>query len=308
MTEPGAAHAPGTVLSFSGGNYEVGLADGRIVEARLRGRLKLEARTGDRVVAGDRVRVREQADGSVTVESVEARRSQLARRAPGRAHRAKVLVANVDQVVTVLAVANPEPRLRMLDRLLVLAASNELPALIVINKTDLAPDAETHARFAPYRAAGYDVLLTSVAAGRGIAELRERLCGRESVLTGPSGAGKSSLLNAVEPGLGLRVGAVSEALRKGRHTTVTARLIPLACGGFVADTPGLREVGLWGVDPETLDSSFPEFVALIGTCRFSRSCTHTHEPGCAIREAVEEGAIDRGRYESYVSMRSDGDG
>jgi ribosome biogenesis GTPase len=305
LPDPGAVQAPGTVLSFAGGDYEVRLDDGHVVLARLRGRLKLEARTGDRVVAGDRVTVREQA-GAVTIEAVADRESMLVRRDPGHAHRAKVIVANVDQVVVVLAVAHPEPRLGMLDRLLVLAASSGLPALIVVNKTDLAPDEATDARFAPYRAAGYDVLLTSVPTGRGCADLRERLCGRESVLTGPSGAGKSSLLNATEPGLGLRVGAVSEAVRKGRHTTVTARLIPLACGGFVADTPGLREVGLWGVDAAALDTLFPEFHAWIGACRFGRSCTHTHEPHCAIREAVEEGAIDRGRYESYVGLRGGG--
>lgn len=304
MSEPGEVLAPGTVLSFSGGDYEVCLDDGSIVEARLRGRLKLEARTGDRVVAGDRVRVREQ-DGAVTIEAVRDRHSQLVRRAPGRAHRAKVIVANVDQIMPVLATTRPEPRLRMLDRLLVLAEASGLPAVVVVNKIDLADRAETEERFSPYRAAGYDLLLTSARTGEGVSELRDRLCGRESVLTGPSGAGKSSLLNSVEPGLGLRVGAVSEAVRKGRHTTVTARLIPLECGGFVADTPGLREVGLWGVEPQTLDGMFPEFRDRIGTCRFARSCTHTHEPDCRVRDAVDEGFIDRGRYESYVLMREE---
>lgn len=305
MPEPGASIAPGTVLSFAGGDYEILLDDGRIVDGRLRGRLKLEARIGDRVVAGDRVRVQEPADGSVTIEAVEPRRSQLIRRAPGHSRRAKVIVANADQVVAVVAVAHPEPHLRMLDRLLVLAGSSDLPAIIVINKTDLSAEADVRARFAAYPAAGYDVLFTSALQDRGIGDLRQRLCGRESVLAGPSGAGKSSLLNAVEPGLGLRVGAVSAAVHKGRHTTVTARLIPLAAGGFVADTPGLREVGLWGVDTGTLDTLFPEFLDRLGTCRFAR-CTHTHEPDCAIREAVDQGRIDRGRFESYVALREAG--
>lgn len=299
--------APGTVLSFAGGIYDVRLDDGRVIETRLRGRLKLEARTGDRVVTGDRVRVDDRS-AHATIEAVEPRRSQLARRAPGRAHRAKVIVANVDQVVAVLAVAQPEPRLRMLDRLLVLAESSDLPAVVVVNKVDLTEGTAARALFGPYLDAGYALIETSANTGQGIAALRECLCGRESVLTGPSGAGKSSLLNAVEPGLGLRVGAVSEAVRKGRHTTVTARLIPLECGGFVADTPGLREVGLWGVEADSLDAMFPEFRDRLGTCRYGNSCTHTHEPACAIREAVDRGAIDRGRYESYAALREEGAG
>jgi len=302
LAEPGAVTAPGSVLSFSGGDYEVRLHDGDIVVARLRGRLKLEARTGDRVVAGDRVHVLLRPGESPTIESVEPRRSELVRRAPGKAPRPKVIVANVDQVVAVVAAAHPEPNLRLLDRLLVLAAGSGLPAVVVVNKLDLVDEAETSTRFAPYRAAGYDVLPASATAGRGIEALADCLCGRESVITGPSGVGKSSLLNALEPGLGLRIGAVSEAVRKGRHTTVTARLIPLACGGFVVDTPGLREVGLWGINPDSLDRLFPEFHEWLGACRFGTSCTHTHEPDCAVREAVEAGRIERARWESYKQI------
>ncbi len=303
MAEPGAVTAPGSVLSFSGGNYEVRLDDGDIVQARLRGRLKLQARTGDRVVAGDRVRVLRPPGESPTIESVEPRRSQLVRQAPGRSHRAKIIVANVDQVVVVVAAARPEPRLGLLDRLLVLAESSDLPAVVVVNKLDLADEASVLERFAAYRAAGYTLLLASVKTGLGIEALRDRLCDRESVVTGPSGAGKSSLLNALEPGLGLRIGAVSDAVGKGRHTTVTARLIPLACGGFVVDTPGLREVGLWDVDPDSLDHLFPEFREWLGACHFGNSCTHTHEPGCAVHEAVDAGTIDRARWMSYEQMR-----
>jgi ribosome biogenesis GTPase len=293
----------GTVLQALGGAFEVLLDSGPVVTTFMRGRIKQETRLGDRVVAGDRVRVAQHADGTHTIDVVEPRRSQLARRAPGRGtHRAKVLVANADQVVIVLAAAHPEPRLGMLDRLLVLAESNEIPALIVVNKVDLVERAHVEQRFAPYAAAGYPVLFTSTVTGVQLEELRRRLCGKESVLTGPSGAGKSSLLNAIEPGLDLRVGDVSEAVNKGRHTTVSARLIPLPCGGFVADTPGLREVGLWDVDPDQLDRLFPEFAPLLGACRFGTSCTHTHEPDCAVREAAERGDISRQRYDSYVKL------
>ncbi|HEV2736782.1 MAG TPA: ribosome small subunit-dependent GTPase A, partial [Longimicrobiaceae bacterium] len=136
----------------------------------------------------------------------------------------------------------------------------------------------------------------------GVDELREAICGRVSALTGPSGVGKSSLLNAVQPGLGLRVAAISEAVDKGRHTTVTAQLIPLECGGHVADTPGLREVGLWGVDPDELDGYFPEFGSYLGRCRYANSCTPTHEPGCAVRAAVDAGEVHAARYDSYRRM------
>ncbi len=301
MTE---ALAPATVLGSSGGTYQVQLASGEVRPARLRGRLKLEQRTGDRVVAGDRVSVLLLDDGSAAIESVEPRRTELVRRAPG-GRGAKVLVANADQVMIVLAAAHPEPNLRMLDRLLVLGESNQLPCVIVVNKVDLVSVDEMRERFAPYRAAGYDVLFVSALDGTGVDDVRTLLCGRESVLTGPSGAGKSSLLNAVQPGLSLRVGAVSDAVGKGRHTTVSALLVPLECGGYVADTPGLREVGLWGIEPGTLDACFPEFRPYIGSCRFARSCTHDHEPDCAVVAAVDAGVINRGRYDSYLRLLRD---
>jgi ribosome biogenesis GTPase / thiamine phosphate phosphatase len=203
-----------------------------------------------------------------------------------------------------VAAARPEPTLRMVDRLLVTAESNDLAALIVVNKCDLVDRAAVERRFAPYVAAGYPVLLTSASAGIGIDALAARLCGHESVLTGPSGVGKSSLLNTLEPGLGLRVAAISEQVGKGRHTTVSAKLVPLACGGYLADTPGLREVGLWDIDPENLPHYFPEFRTRLADCRFS-ACTHTHEPRCAVRAAVDEGSIGAERYASYLAMLND---
>lgn len=293
------------VLSVVGGTYQIELNSGPTVAATLRGRLKLEQRTGDRVVAGDRVRVRQHGE-EWTIEAVEQRRSELVRRAPGRGgRRAKVLVANVDQVVLVFAATQPEPRLRLLDRLIVLAEANSLPSVIVINKIDLALPNEVRARFAAYGAAGYPLVLASAATRTGVAAIAEHVCGRESVLTGPSGAGKSSLLNVLEPGLGLRVGAISEAMGKGRHTTVAAQLVPLACGGHLADTPGLREAGLWRVEPEELAQHFVEFRPYAESCRFGYSCSHVHEPACAVRDAVAAGAIDRERYDSYLALRAD---
>jgi ribosome biogenesis GTPase len=298
----GPGQQTGLVRTAVGGTYEVELHQGGVVEAVLRGRLKREQRTGDAVVVGDRVSVQRQPDGAHTIEAVEDRESQLARIAPGRGgHRAKVMVANVDQIVAVFSVTRPAPRLRMLDRFLVLAEANDLDAVVVANKADLGSPAE-RAAFDVYREVGYPVIETSAKAGTGLEALRDRLCDRVSVLAGPSGVGKSSLLNALQPGLSLRTGAVSEAVSKGRHTTVSAVLVPLECGGYVADTPGLRELGLWGIEPVDLDVHFPEMGAHVDACRFGRSCTHTHEPQCAVRDAVEAGEVPRARYESYTAM------
>lgn len=293
----------GTVLNAVGGIYEVRLDSGELIEAVLRGRLKRDAKSDGQVVAGDDVTLSLQSDGSWAIETVAARRSQLARKAPGAGRsRQKVIAANLDQVVIVFATTKPEPNARMLDRFLILAEANELTSLIVLNKTDLVDAAVPNAFLEPYRNAGYETMLTAAKSGVGIEALRERLCGANSALTGPSGVGKSSLLNAVQPGLGLRIGEISAAMNKGTHTTVSARLIPLECGGFVADTPGLKEVGMWGIEAEDLGSHFPEFRELVDDCRFNTSCSHIHEPKCAIRMAVESGSISAERYESYRKL------
>lgn len=292
----------GIVLWAAGGIYRTLLDTGQEVEAALRGRLKLEQRTGDRVVAGDRVYVESHSDGSFTIEAVAERKSEIARRAPGQgSRRAKVLVANVDQVAIVIAAAKPEPRLRMLDRLLVLAESNDIPAFIIVNKIDLVPLGPVQSMFADYERAGYELLFVSVKQEIGLARVRERVHARETVLTGPSGVGKSSLLNWLYPEANARTREVSEAVMKGQHTTVSAQLIHLPDGGFIVDTPGLREVGMWGINPEGLDVCFPDFRPFLGDCKFS-TCTHLHEPGCAVQAAVEAGSLSAARYESYRDL------
>lgn len=294
----------GTVLRSGGGSYRVALDDGRRVEAPLRGRLKLESRTGDRVVIGDRVRVDEVGDGSFAIEEVLPRRCELARRAPdGR--RAKVVAANVDRLLVVVAAAEPDPARLLVDRLLVLGEASDLEAVLVINKMDLESGAARGEELADlYRKVGYRVLLTSARTGRGIAALRELLCRGVSALVGPSGGGKSSLLNRVEPGLELRTGELSRKPRRGRHTTVTARLLELDCGGRVADTPGFSDAGLWGIEPSELELCFPEIASRVEGCRF-RGCSHLHEPGCSVREAVERGEIDPRRFDGYAALRAE---
>jgi ribosome biogenesis GTPase len=283
------------VLEREGGSYRI-LIDGVERVAVLRGKAK---RDTDRAVAGDRVRVDPQTltEDVIGIEAVEPRRSVLERRVPeGRGSRA--VAANVDQVVVVIAAADPDPILQLLDRLLVVAESNDIRALVVVNKTDLGSALPIEQHLA---AAAYDVLPTAARAGEGLTLLHARLHDQVSVFTGPSGAGKSSLLNALEPGLGLRIGAISAKVRRGTHTTVSATMIPLATGGFVVDTPGFSEVGVWAIDPAHLDECFPEFRPLVGNCRFD-DCTHRTEPGCAIKEQVDGGAIPRSRYLSYLAL------
>jgi ribosome biogenesis GTPase len=292
----------GIVLWATGGVYRTLLDSGQEVEAALRGRLKLEQRTGDRVVAGDRVLVESHGDGSHSIEAVAPRKSEIARRAPGQgSRRAKVLVANVDQVAIVLSAAKPEPKLRMLDRMLVLAEANEVPAVIIVNKIDLIDADAAESLFADYVRAGYNTLFTSVKTAIGLQSLHDCVVGRETVLTGPSGVGKSTILNYLLPDAHARTREVSEAIMKGQHTTVSAVLIHLPGGGFIVDTPGMREVGMWEINPEGLDVCFPDFRPFLGDCRFS-TCTHIHEPGCAVRTAVDAGELSRARWESYRDL------
>jgi ribosome biogenesis GTPase len=282
-------------------------ADGVTHDASLRGRLKQDG-APLKLAAGDDVTVeRDSSDDGWAITAIHPRRSVLARRAPGRVHGERIVAANVDQVLVMFAAAKPEPHVRMLDRFLVIAEGNDIPARIVLNKVDLVGgpsgvDALAH----EYERAGYHVHRTSVKQQVGLGELRGVLAGRTTALTGPSGVGKSSLVNALFPGLDLRTAEISHSVNKGRHTTVGALLVPIpdATGGYVVDTPGLREVGMWGLPPGQLDRCFPEFRPFLGKCKFA-DCGHDHEPTCAVRAAVERGEVSRARYESYLKLRTE---
>jgi ribosome biogenesis GTPase len=273
------------------------------VTCRLRGRLKQGPRLGDIIAVGDRVTISVQPDGSGMIEEIEERERMFSRMAPtARGEYQQIIIANPDQVVLVFACAEPAPRMRMLDRFLIVIEQAQTPTAIVFNKVDLVGIDTAREMFGHYEALGYPVLYTSVESGRGVDELADRLCTQISVLAGPSGVGKSSLLNAIQPGLGLAARDVSKATRKGRHTTVVRELFSLDCGGYVADTPGLKALALWDIEPEEVDAYFPELRELVADCQFS-DCTHMHEPGCAVMAAVDDGSIHPERYDSYVRLR-----
>ncbi|MGQ9832206.1 MAG: ribosome small subunit-dependent GTPase A [Candidatus Villigracilaceae bacterium] len=293
----------GLIIRSQSGFFTVYTEQGYIV-CQLRGRLKQGPRLGDIAALGDRVRVTRLPDGTGRIESVEARSRALVRLDPRpQGVYQQVLLANPDQAVFVFACAQPRPHLRMLDRFLVIAEKQGIPALIVANKVDLVGQAEAERLFGFYPRIGYPLIYTCAKTGQGVDELRARLTGKISALAGPSGVGKSSLLNAVQPGLGLAVREVSEAMQKGRHTTVVRQMFPLEVGGWVADTPGLRSLVLWDTEPEELDGYFPEIAPLVAKCQFN-DCTHRSEPGCAVRAAVEEGKVQPERYESYLRLRA----
>lgn len=261
----------------------------------------------DPVAVGDLVGFVEAGDGAGMITEVYERRSALTRRAPGRQPLEQVIVANVDQVIAVFAAAQPYPNWHLLDRYLASAEANEVPAVVCITKIDLVrgrrAEKEIMQEVEIYREIGCPVLLTSTTSGEGLDAFREQVSGRVSALVGKSGVGKTSLLNAVEPGLGLRVNAVNVNLDKGRHTTTHLEMFPLAAGGAVIDTPGMKQFGLWKVEPEEVALLFAEMRPYVGTCKFGLKCTHVREPGCAILKAVAAGEISARRHESYVHLK-----
>jgi len=277
--------------------------EGNVYRCQIRGRLKQGAKKGDIVAVGDWVQFSKLNQEEGMIEEVEPRSSMIYRMDPRpQGEYQQIIIANPDQAVFVFAAAEPEPRLRMLDRFLVVAEKEHVAALIVANKVDLTGMEEAKKYFQRYQKIGYPVFYTSVVSGENIAVLKESLIDKVSLFAGPSGAGKTSLLNAIQPGLGLAVQEVSHATQKGKHTTVVRKMVPLEEGGYVADTPGLKALDLWDTEPEEVDGYFPELRELVPHCRFS-DCTHIHEPGCAVKEALEKGEIHRERYESYLRMR-----
>lgn len=292
----------GRIIKSQSGFFTVQTATGAFI-CQLRGRLKKGPRLGDVAAIGDWVWITDLDGGKGVIETIETRQRMISRLDPRpQGEYQQILIANPDQACFVFACTHPEPHLGMLDRFLVIAERQNIPAMIIANKVDLVGLEAAQEIFGHYPALGYPVLYTSVRNKDSIQELRSCLEDKVSIFSGPSGVGKSSLLNTIQPGLTLAAAHISQATGKGRHTTVARELHPLKAGGYVADTPGLRALALWDIEPEELDGYFPEIRLIVDQCAFS-DCTHVHEPGCAVLSALERGLIHPARYASYCKMR-----
>jgi ribosome biogenesis GTPase len=290
---------PGRVVKVHGLESLVETNDGRALRCGVRRVLKSLSIDDRHVIAvGDRVWIRPSGDGQGLIEKVEPRAGTITR---GYRRARHTLAANVDQILIVSAFEEPGLKLPLIDRYLISAETGGVRPVVVLNKADLAQLARYQWVVGLYSQIGYEVLVTSVRTGLGLDRLRELLAAGCTGLSGQSGVGKSSLLNAIQPGLKLRVGEVSDWTRKGKHTTTAAELIRLEIGGYVVDTPGLRQFELWGVNPRELEGVFPEFRPYLPGCRFP-DCSHTHEHDCAVKDAVRHDQIHVSRYESYLKL------
>jgi ribosome biogenesis GTPase len=291
---------PGRVLTAIGANQcRVQAEDGALYTCSIRRLVRTMTRESrNAVVAGDRVRLTPQGNGEGVIELVEPRRATLSR---GSRHRAHVIVSNIDQTVIVVSVADPHLKLGLIDRFLCSAEKGGIKGIICINKIDLGARPALQPIIGQYARLGYPVVLTNALTGEGIPHLRSLLANRETVFTGQSGVGKSSLLNSVQPGLGRKTSEVSVDTSKGRHTTRVTELLHLDGGGWVVDTPGIRTLQLWDITKEEIEALFIEFRPFVASCRFP-SCTHTHEQGCRVKQAVEYGWISPLRYDSYLRI------
>ncbi|WP_195579181.1 ribosome small subunit-dependent GTPase A [Alistipes shahii] len=293
-----------TVVRATGSWYDV-LHDGETVRCRIRGRLRLKGvRSTNPVVVGDEVACEADEGGDYVIADILPRRNYVIRRASNLSKESHIIAANVDQALLMASLRSPETPTEFVDRFLVTCEAYKVPVMILLSKLDLQ-DAEAVAEFrAVYEGAGYRVLEVSVREGRGVEEVRELLAGRTTLVSGNSGVGKSTLIQAIDPSLDIRTGEISESHHKGRHTTTFSTMYPLAGGGAVIDTPGIKGFGLIDIDEAELWHYFPEMMRVAPACRFY-NCTHTHEPGCAVTEAVKAGEIAWPRYESYLKIRDE---
>ena len=293
-----------TVVRATGSWYDV-LHDGETVRCRIRGRLRLKGvRSTNPVVVGDEVACEADEGGDYVIADILPRRNYVIRRASNLSKESHIIAANVDQALLMASLRSPETPTEFVDRFLVTCEAYKVPVTILLSKLDLQ-DAEAVAEFrALYEGAGYRVLEVSVREGRGVEAVRELLAGRTTLVSGNSGVGKSTLIQAIDPSLDIRTGEISESHHKGRHTTTFSTMYPLAGGGAVIDTPGIKGFGLIDIDEAELWHYFPEMMRVAPACRFY-NCTHTHEPGCAVTEAVKAGEIAWPRYESYLKIRDE---
>ena len=296
----------GTVVRATGSWYDV-LHDGATVRCRIRGRLRLKGvRSTNPVVVGDEVRCEVDENGDHVIVDIVPRRNYVIRRASNLSKESHIIAANIDRALLMVTLRQPETPPEFVDRFLVTCEAYKIPVVILLSKMDLQ-DAEAVAAFrAVYEGAGYEVLEVSATDGKGVERVRELLAGCRTLVSGNSGVGKSTLIRTIDPTLDIRTGEISESHHKGRHTTTFSTMYPLAGGGAVIDTPGIKGFGLIDIDDAELWHYFPEMMRTAPGCRFY-NCTHTHEPGCAVIEAVRSGDISLARYESYLKILDEDD-
>ena len=300
----------GLVMRSTGSWYEVKADDQRMVQCRLRGKLKLkDAKMNNPVAVGDRVEYELEAEEKGIISEILPRDNYLIRQSVHKSAHGHILAANLDQAVLVVTLVFPRTSLGFMDRFLVAAESFRIPSVLVFNKTDLLePEGMAHqaALTRLYESLGYACIQTSVTEKTNLEAFRAVLEGKKSLLSGHSGVGKSSLVNAVSPQLRLRTSEVSTFANKGVHTTTFAEMFELTPGTFIIDTPGIKELGLADTEPWEIGHYFPEMRERMDRCRY-QNCTHAHEPGCVVRAAVASGEIAKSRYASYLSMLGGGD-
>lgn len=308
MTETKQDDPNGTVIRSTGSWYTVRMDDGSIMECRLRGRIRTKGlKATNPVTVGDRVVVAagHNRDAAV-ITAIGERKNYIIRRSVNLSKVSHIIASNIDLAFVAASLTSPRTSTGFIDRFLVTAQMYEIPAVVIFNKVDLYQD--RHMKFLAYltdhyRRIGYPCLVTSTITGRGIEDLKGMVSGRTSLFTGHSGVGKSALINCIEPGLQLKTGEISEVHYKGKHTTTFAQMHPLTASGYIIDTPGIKEFGLIDLEKEELAMYFPEMLKLLGHCQFY-NCTHDHEPGCAVKEAAENGEISTERYRNYLNMLS----
>ena len=299
----------GLVVKNTGSWYVVRDENDTLVNCKIKGNLRLKGfRCTNPVAVGDGVSIEPQADGTAWISGIEPRRNYIIRRASNLSKEFQIIAANLDQAVLVMSLVNPATNTTFVDRFLATAMAYNVPAVLAINKTDLLTAHEDRQLLEAvaylYRSIGYPVLITSTLTGEGLDDLRQALCGKTSLLSGNSGVGKSSLINKLVPNARLRVGDVSAAHRTGMHTTTFSEMLDLPEGGSIIDTPGVKGFGTIDFERSQVAHYFPEIFDASQNCRFA-NCTHTHEPGCAVREAVQQSLISQSRYASYLSIIDD---
>ena len=300
----------GTVIKNTGFWYTVLTDDGREVDSKVKGNFRLKGiRSTNPVAVGDGVEICVNAEGQALITAIDDRRNYIVRRSTNLSKQSHIIAANVDQAFLVVTVAHPETATTFIDRFLASAEAYSVPVVLVFNKTDLLSDEERRYQelmVRLYETVGYECRQVSAATGEDTDDLRTLLGDRVTLLSGNSGVGKSTLLNLLIPGAGARVADISDAHDTGMHTTTFSEMMPLPGGGWIIDTPGIKGFGSFDMEPEEIGSYFKEIFKFSKDCRFN-NCTHTHEPGCAVRKAVEDHYIAESRYRSYLSMLQDKD-